>query len=474
MGIVFKTKLSELKSDQYLRCDTDYIEFNKTVGKTNRFLKNYVPKFDTGKPITKSDYSENGESTEYVHLVVRNIKNGVLNLEDPIYINEEKGIALTEFKIEVGDIVVAISANCGSAFLFEKIVEDVQLTLSHYLAKFKVDSEKLNPRLLVYYLNSKTIQKYFRATETGKTQKNLSKTYLRELPIFLPSEITKQNELLDKIKPLEAEISELKNSKLQVVNIINKVFGEAFGFDWSGFENIKKEKSYTSSISKFANNIDCRMGIRFHNKAGAYIQSFLESKTNKRIKDFISEPIVLGKSVSPSDYDEDGEYFYIAMSNIKTWAFDPEDCKKVSESYAASNLNKTVKKGDILLARSGEGTIGKVALIEDEDINGIFADFTQRIRLTGFDPLCAYYYMRSDFFQYLVYTHKKGLGNNTNIFPSQIKEFPIPDWDATKQAEIVEKIKTQLDEQKVIDRQIEEKQKAINKIIEDAIKQEQN
>ena len=281
-------------------------------------------------------------------------------------------------------------------------------------------------------------------------------------------DIEKQKNIISRILPIEKEINELENSKLQPVNIINQVFGEEFGFNWEKFETIKKEKTYSSSISKFANNIDCRMGIRFHNKAGAYVQSFLESKTNKRIKDFISEPIVLGKSVSPSDYDEGGEYFYIAMSNIKTWAFDPEDCKKVSESYAASNPNKTVKKGDILLARSGEGTIGKVALIEDEDMNGIFADFTQRIRLTGFDPLCAYYYMRSDFFQYLVYTHKKGLGNNTNIFPSQIKEFPIPDWDKTKQAEIVEKIKTQLDEQKAIDRQIEEKQQAINKIIEDA------
>jgi hypothetical protein len=50
----------------------------------------------------------------------------------------------------------------------------------------------------------------------------------------------------------------------------------------------------------------------------------------------------------------------------------------------------------------------------------------------------------------------------------------MPDWDETKQAEIVEAIKTQLDEQKEIDRQIEEKQQAINKIIEDAIKHEQN
>ncbi len=162
MGVIFKAKLSELKSDQYLRCDIDYIDFNKSVGKTNRYLKDYVLVFDTGKPITKADYSENGDPTEYVHLVVRNIKNGVLNLEDPIYINEDKGGSLSEFKIEVGDIVVAISANCGSAFYFESIVEDIQLTLSHYLAKFKVDSERLNPRLLVYYLNSKTIQKYFR------------------------------------------------------------------------------------------------------------------------------------------------------------------------------------------------------------------------------------------------------------------------------------------------------------------------
>lgn len=213
------------------------------------------------------------------------------------------------------------------------------------------------------------------------------------------------------------------------------------------------------------------MGIRFHNKAGIYLQSFLESITDKRIKDFIDEPIVLGTSVSPSDYEEDGEYYYIAMSNIKTWAFDSEDCKKVSDTYAQSNLNKTVQKNDILLARSGEGTIGKVALIEDEEINGIFADFTQRIRLSGFDPLCAYYYFRSEFFQYLVYTHKKGLGNNTNIFPSQIREFPIPNWDSQKQAQVVEKIKKQIDEQNIIDNQIEQKQQAINQLIESAITQ---
>jgi type I restriction enzyme S subunit len=301
----------------------------------------------------------------------------------------------------------------------------------------------------------------------GQPGLNTDHLSLMKVPYFSLSE---QKDILDKTQQYELEISKLYKLKSEPLKIINQVFGKALGFDWEEFENAKKIKVYTSAISKFSNNIDCRMGIRFHNKAGVYLQNFLESITKKRVKNFISEPIVLGSSISPIDYDEEGESYYIAMSGIKSYAFDPKGCKKVSEEYASNNLNKTVRKGDILLARSGEGTIGKVALIEEEEINGIFADFTQRIRLTGFDHLCAYYYFRSDFFQYLVYSHKKGLGNNTNIFPSQIKEFPIPDWDEVQQTKIVKIIKKQLDEQQEIDRLIREKQQSINKILEDAIK----
>lgn len=471
MGVkFFKTNISELNQDQYVRFDIDYIEFKRSISSVNfKFLKDYVKNFETGQSITKDDYSEEGEKTDYIHLVVRNIKNGELDLKDPIYIKEEKGLFLSSFKIEQGDIVVAISANCGASFYFEDIVEDYQLTLSHYLAKFKVNTDLINPHLLVYYLNSKTIKKYFKATETGKTQKNLSKTYLRELPILLPTDINQQNEILEEIKLYEFEISKLKNSILKPIDIINQVIGEEFNFDWNAFETIKSQKRFNATLTDFSNNVDCRFGYKFHNQAGQFIYDFLFSKTKTRIKDFISESIVLGKSVSPSNYDDEGEFYYIAMSNIKTWAFDPEGCKKVSESYSSANPNKTVKKNDILLARSGEGTIGKVALIEDEDIQGIFADFTQRIRLKNYNHRLAYYYFRSDFFQYLVYTHKKGLGNNTNIFPSQIQEFPIPDWTPEKQAEIVGKIQTEIDAQSHIDREIEKNRAKINLLIEAAI-----
>jgi restriction endonuclease S subunit len=475
MGVTSKASFSEISKSHYLFSTFNYFRLRKLIDEKPYFLKVRLGDFFeviSGFAFSSKDYTDEGVLVCRIGDIS---KTNELLVGEMLRLPEEYFEQYEKYRVQKDDILIGLTGD-GKYFktcLVEIDEPEILLNQRVGILRLKKGVSDIAIKFIAHLFNIDEVQNQIRIVAMGKTQKNVSPFDI--LNVKIPNvDYTKQNELLENIKPLETEIAELKNSKLQAVNIINQVFGEALEFDWSTFETIKREKTYTSSISKFANNIDCRMGIRFHNKAGAYIQAFLESKTNKKIKDYISEPIVLGSGVSPSDYDDDGEYFYIAMSNIKTWAFDPEDCKKVSESYAASNLNKTVKKGDILLARSGEGTIGKVALIEDEDINGIFADFTQRIRLTGFDPLCAYYYMRSDFFQYLVYTHKKGLGNNTNIFPSQIKEFPIPDWDETKQAEIVEKIKIQLDEQKVIDRQIEEKQQAINKIIEDAIKQEQN
>lgn len=475
MGVVSKTSFSEISKSHYLFSTFNYFRLRKLIDEKQYFQKVRLGDFFeiiSGFAFSSKDYTDEGVLVCRIGDIS---KSNELLVQEMLRLPDDYLEKYEKYRILKNDILIGLTGD-GKYFktcLVELEEPEILLNQRVGILRLKNGITTTAIKFIAHLFNTDEVQNQIRIVAMGKTQKNVSPFDI--LNVKIPKiDFAKQNEILEKIQPVEAEMLELKNSKLQVVNIINQVFGEEFGFDWSEFENIKKEKSYTSSISKFANNIDCRMGFRFHNKAGQYLQNFLASKTKKRIKDYLHEPILLGASVSPKDYDEDGEYFYIAMSNIKTWAFDPEDCKKVSESYAASNLNKTVKKGDILLARSGEGTIGKVALIEDEDINGIFADFTQRIRLTGFDPLCAYYYMRSDFFQYLVYTHKKGLGNNTNIFPSQIKEFPIPDWNETKQTEIVEKIKTQLDEQKEIDRQIEEKQQAINKIIEDAIKQEQN
>ena len=231
---------------------------------------------------------------------------------------------------------------------------------------------------------------------------------------------------------------------------------------------MKKINIYQTNENNTANNPDLRFSAKFHRPAGEYVENELRRIGKKRFKHYLLEPIVLGASIAPTDCCEEGEFCYISMATIKTWEFDKDSTNIVSNSYSEAKKEKSVKKNDIILARSGEGTIGKVALIED-DVKAIFCDFTMRIRLKNYNPKFAYYYMRSTYFQYLVEIYKKGLGNNTNIFPIVVQEFPLPDISLAKQQKIVEAIQSEIDKQNEIKNQIVTLRGKIDSIIETAI-----
>lgn len=282
-------------------------------------------------------------------------------------------------------------------------------------------------------------------------------------------DVEKQNEVVNIIAPIEAEIKNLKSQIKPNLEIINEIFTKEFGWDIAKFDELKNIHLMNITFSDLSNNIDNRFSFKFHNKAGEYVSNILKSQTSKRIKDYLSEDITLGKSVSPTDYDENGEQYYLSMADIKNWCFETEEAKTVSQSYLDANPNKRIALNDIIMARSGEGTIGKVAIIDNEENEAVYADFTMRIRLKDYNPTFAYYYFRTDFFQYLVYTHKKGLGNNTNIFPSQVRELPIPEISLAEQEKIVKTIKSETDKQREFDKKIKEKKEEINRLIIDAI-----
>lgn len=282
--------------------------------------------------------------------------------------------------------------------------------------------------------------------------------------------------LLCNSKRLNKEIQE-REERIRVLGsqiestqtIIDKVFQEAFILDYQKFEELKRIKKYHCYQGVFSNNPDLRFSAKFHREAGDFVMHQLTNITDKKIKHFLSEPIVLGASISPEDYFDDGEYCYISMATIKEWHFDAACASRVSKEYSDTKLEKTVRKNDIILARSGEGTIGKVALIEDDDIQGIFADFTMRIRLKDYNPVFAYYYFRTCYFQYLIEIYKKGLGNNTNIFPVVIQEFPMIDISLNEQQRIVDEIHAEIAKQDSIKTAIASLREEIDTIIRNTL-----
>ena len=300
--------------------------------------------------------------------------------------------------------------------------------------------------LFIYHL-LRIIQQDIYLLQKGADQPHVYPTDIKR--IFIPEiDIGTQHVVLDKIQLIEREIQELQSSIQNMQIIINKTFEKEFLFNSSIFEELKCKRVFWINGIKSINNPDLRFSAKFHRDAGSFVMKQLTDITDKKIKHYLAEPIVLGASISPGD---------------------SESANYVSKEYSDSKAAKTVRKNDIILARSGEGTIGKVALIDDDNVNGVFADFTMRIRLKDYNPEFAYYYFRTSYFQYLIEIYKKGLGNNTNIFPIVVQEFPLIDISLDEQQRIVDEIHAEIAKQEEIKSKIAELRNQIDSIIEEAI-----
>lgn len=466
----FTISLAELSKDSYLRNDEKYYSFlySSDWNLFNSKSKKLIPL----KEILIDDYTlfDYQEGEEY-----KGIPTGQTYLDEDGDFKEFKTVTMEEhpgrlkYKITNENILISSLRLAKSPALYFENHDLSEYVFSNGFYIFMV-KEGWNKKFVLYILRTKKLKNIL----DDHIYRGIGiSAYKKEdlLKIKIPFvAIEKQNQIVAQIEPIEKKIKELKTQLTPPQEIINKVFVREFGFDFEKFEELKKIKNYYLDLSAFANNKDVRQSVKFHRKAVIFVLQELKKITDKKIKNFISEPIVLGKGISPSNFDNEGDYYYISMANIKNWRFESEDSKLVSKEYSDKNQNKTVAKNDILIARSGEGTIGKVALIDDYDLQGIFADFTMRIRLQNYNHLFAYYYFRTDYFQYIVEINKKGLGNNTNIFPSQIQEFPMIDIDLKAQQKIVDEIKAELDRQEEMKKKIEAERNKIDEIIEKAIK----
>ncbi|WP_417326736.1 hypothetical protein [Halarcobacter sp.] len=362
-------------------------------------------------------------------------------------------------------IISSLRLARSTAFLVEEGEDEYVYSNGFYI--FKIN-ENWNKKFVEYILRTQKLKSIidnslFRGI--GISSYKYNDLFKLEIPNL---ELQEQNKIVEQILPIEKEMRYLVTSQQSESDIINEVFIEELKLDQEEFDKVKNIKVFKTQFREFTENIDLRYSEKFHHPAHKYMLDFLATKTSKRIKDFVSEPIVLGKTISPKQYEEESDCHYMSMATIKSWYFDSSEAKCVSEEYAKVNSEKKVSLNDIIIARSGEGTIGKVALIDNQDTNAVFADFTIRVRLENYNHEFAYYFFRSVFFQHLVEHNKKGLGNNTNIFPSQIGEFPILDYSLEDQAKIVEKIKTRILDQQKYTREIESKRAEIEKIILDS------
>ncbi len=215
----YKKTLSDFSKDAFARMDFGFYFYSDNFiaqfpkGTKFKKLRDIVTLLETGAAVERTDYA-NTES-DFIHLVPRDIKNGSLDVRDPIYLNSQKGEELESYRLMEGDILIAISSNCGDTAFFMPPVAGKNYTISHYIVRVQVNSDLYDPDFLVYYLNHPRIKTYFRAIEAGKLQQNLSKVYIRNFPII---DIPIKEQL--KITPnLKSNMSLIATKKQQIEDL---------------------------------------------------------------------------------------------------------------------------------------------------------------------------------------------------------------------------------------------------------------
>ncbi|EGT4136367.1 restriction endonuclease subunit S [Clostridium perfringens] len=379
----------------------------------------------------KSEYWENGE---YEFLNMQDIDTDLFIL-NPECVYKITDVAIGECRnlqrAPKGALVISNAMTIGLAFIVQR---DVYINQNVFW--IDINEKKYNKKFLMWYFNIVLREKF--ANQYGA--KYLSKDELGRVVIpNIPKE--KQDKIVNLIETYEEEIKITKGNINSESEIINSILLSEFSIDKEYLYKIKNQKIfYSEFISCSSNNYDMRIGHRYSNLASKVLVNELIKNGAVRMKELLDIPMSLGASIRDNDYYNKGNYSYISMASIKDWTVNKEKSKKVTEKFVNNNLSKKIKKGDLLIARSGEGTIGKVALV-DEDVNGIFSDFIIRVRSNcEISSKYLYYYFRSDLVQMQIEFNKKGLGNNTNIFPNEIKEFPVIKCSVERQEQIVQKI----------------------------------
>lgn len=467
----FNIQIWDVSTDPFCRIDVD----NKAFFIENDFskydtLSRYITFIETGKPITKEDYST--VENENIHLVVRNICDGELILDDPIYISDEKANALTLYRINKDDIILAISSNCGACFLYNETL-NYNITLSHYLCRFQVDQNALVPQFLVYYLNSAMMKEYFKSTETGKTQKNLSKKYIDRIPIYQLS-ISVQTIAIEKARIVEKQINSKKVLVKTPQEIIDKVFSAAFNIDRNALFEVAAEKAVSSKSSDLVfNNSNIRFSFRW-DKAVAIQEKLIEMCDEcKRLDRYIFST---KNGWSPECSEAATSYRVLGIDAIqKSAILSLENVKFTDQTDKSVELN-TVKNGDFFVSRGNTTDLVALASVadipEEDDEPIIFPDLMIRVKFNSQVNKLYMAYAFNSFIGRLYFKYASKGKNQTMVKISQkeLKDFYVPIPALDEQQRIVEEIQAEVDKQSSVKTEIAKLRSKIDAIIEEAIR----
>jgi type I restriction enzyme S subunit len=473
MGVIaFKIKLSSIRQDDTVRIDAKFSSLINSTGydvfDTN--MEGLIPLKDILTPDYQLFYFEEGK--EYFGVPTgKEYTNKFGEITSTKIVTKEDHPNRLRYKANENSILISSLKGAKTPALnFDFDLSNYVFSNGFYI--FNV-SENWNKDFVLFLLRTKKI-KYVLDTHLyrgiGISTYKESDFLKLKIPYI---DIKEQNRVIEKICPIKDELSTLKSSRIQTMDIVNQVFSSHYEINLSDVKNIEKIRLLSIPLSDVnSRNSGLRNSLRWNKMQ--LIQSFIYSEIDcvETLGSFIQST---NNGWSPVSIDGGEGIRVLGQEHFSLNTILKISPSKSTEKSCNKVENFFIKKGDFFVSRGNTvDLVGLASIVEghiEDDI--IFPDLYIKINFDESKVDKEYLaFLFNSFFGRLYFKYVAKGKNQTmvKVSAAELLNFRVPIPERKKQADIVECIKIQLEEQKDIDRKIEEKQRDIDQIIEDAIR----
>lgn len=281
-----------------------------------------------------------------------NMKNGILDFSDVIYIDDFAHKLLWKSEVKPEMILLSMSGTIGDVAIAMPQFK-YPMNSNQDIAKIDLRNCNINPYFVYAYLCSQYGQNFLKREARGSVQQHVFLSQIENLSIPIFSD-TFQSKIESLVKSAHAKLEESKSLYSQAENLL---LGELGLKDWQ-----PKNTLYTTKkFSDFAQS--GRLDAEYYQPKYDEIEKELSKKNTLEISKIGQ---ICDKNFSPID---NVEYKYIELADIGAYG-EITGCTMAIGSELPTRARRIVRKGDVLIS-SIEGSLQSCAIVPKEFDNAL-------------------------------------------------------------------------------------------------------
>lgn len=269
-------------------------------------------------------YAEQG----HFYLESNNVKDGQINHNSEIFINDEFYEKQKDKWLHTGDMVMVQSGHVGHAAV---IPEELDNTAAHALIMFRNPKEKIEPYFLNYEYQTNKAKKKIDNITTGNTIKHILASDMQEFIVDVPK-YEEQKVIAGYFCNIDHLITLHQRKYERLVNVKKSML-----------------------IKMFPQNGSKVPEIRF--------KEFTDDWEQRKLSELATMHARIGwQNLRTSEFLDAGDYMLITGTDFEDGKVNYSTCHYVEKERYDQDKNIQIKNGNILITK--DGTLGKVAYVE--------------------------------------------------------------------------------------------------------------